>query len=40
MFVKSKPVLIQGGAGEAECVGGLAEPGEHVRDRGEPEESV
>ena len=38
--VQSDPVLVQGGAGEAECVGGAAEPGEHVRHTGDPEESV
>lgn len=30
----------QGRAGKAERVGGLAEPGEHVRHGGESEESV
>lgn len=39
-FVKCKRVLIQGGAGEAERVGGPAEPGKHVRHSGKPEESV
>lgn len=37
---KIVPVVVQGGAGEAECVGGPDEPGEHVWHRGESEEGV
>lgn len=37
---KIVPVVVQGGAGEAECVGGPAEPGEHVWHRGESQEGV
>lgn len=40
LFLTMVLCWFQGGAGEAECVGGPAEPGEHVRHRGEPKESV